>query len=242
MQPDPAALAEIAPEGALRVALNTGNYLLVSGRSPDGAPEGVAPSLAAALAGRIGLPLQFLEYASPGDLVDSAASGAWDVGFVGADPKRSDHLAFTEPYVEIEATFLVPAGSSARECADLDRVGTTIAAAERSAYHLWLEANFRRADLRPARGLNGSLGRFVDEGLDALAGLRPRLEQDAAELPGSRILPGRFMAVQQAVCTIRGRERGLKLLQEFVREMKATGAVARLINAHGQDRTLALAH
>ncbi|SDX68658.1 amino acid ABC transporter substrate-binding protein, PAAT family [Albimonas donghaensis] len=236
-----ATVDDLAPEGVLRVALNTGNFLLVSGRDAEGRPEGVAPALGAALARRLGLPLQFVEYASPGELVDSAPARQWDVGFVGADPARTGVLAFTEPYVEIEATFLVPGESPARTCAELDASGVTISASSRSAYHLWLMANFSHAELRTAQGLEASFRRFADEKLDALAGLRTRLEHDAGRLPGARVLPGRFMAVQQAACTFRERGEGMRLLSDFIAQMKRGGELARIIESFGQRGKLLVA-
>lgn len=230
--------ALLAPTGELRAAINLANFLLVSDRAPDGTPLGVAPSLAADLAARLGVPVRFLPYATPGELCDSAASGDWDVGFVGADPARAGALAFTDPYCGIEATFLVRDDAPFRACADLDAPGVSVAVSARTAYDLWLDANFRRADLRRAADIDASHALFFDAGLDALAGLRPKLRAEAAARPGLRVLPDRFALVEQAACLPRARAEGLDALRAFIDAAKASGRVAELIAAFGVDRDL----
>ncbi len=225
-------IAELAPTGALRAGINLSNFLLVTGRSPSGDPTGVAPDMAAEIAKRLGVPLRLVPFKSPGELADAAESNVWDIGLIGAEPKRAEKIAFTNAYVEIEATYLVPAGSALKTIADVDRKGVRIAVSGRSAYDLWLERNIKNAELKRAQGIDASYQLFVDEKLDALAGLKPRLLSDVEKLPGARILDGRFTAVQQAIGTARKNAAAAKFLQTFVEEAKASGLVARLIEKH----------
>lgn len=232
--PSPAAIAALAPTGTLRAAINLSNFLLVTGRGNDGNPEGVSPDMARELANRLGVGLELLRYKTPGELADAAESGVWDIGNIGAEPARAQSIAFTAAYCEIEATYLVPAGSPITSVDEVDRPGIRIASAARSAYGLWLDRNISQAEVVNVNGLDGSLEAFVNQGLDALAGLRPRLITDVERVPGSRILPGRFTAVQQAIGTPRGRdEAGIQYLKAFVEDAKASGLVARLIEKHG---------
>jgi polar amino acid transport system substrate-binding protein len=232
--PTPAAVAALAPTGVLRAAINLSNFLLVTGREADGTPRGVSPDMARRLAERLGVRIELRSYKSPGDLADDATSGLWDVGNIGAEPARAEAIAFTAAYCEIECTYLVPPGSPIIRIDEVDRPGVRIASAPRAAYDLWLEANLRHAELVRPPTLAGSFQLFVDEGLDALAGLRPGLLSDAVRLPGSRVLDGQFSSVQQAMGTPRGRdEAGVTYLSAFVEEMKANGFVAERIAAHG---------
>jgi polar amino acid transport system substrate-binding protein len=224
---------QITPHGVLRAGINLSNFLLVTGRDEFGSPTGVAPDMARALADRLGLPLRLVPYASPGLLADAAGRDEWDIGLIGAEPQRAETIAFTAAYVEIEATYLVPAGSAIAGIADVDRPGRRIASTARAAYDLWLERNIAQATLMRAEGLDGAFRLFVDEGLDALAGLRPRLLQDVAKLPGARVLDGQFSAVQQAIGTQRGKDAVADFLRGFVEEAKASGFVASLIAKHG---------
>ncbi|GGG26992.1 amino acid ABC transporter substrate-binding protein [Caldovatus sediminis] len=231
MSPD--VLAQLAPTGVLRAGINLGNFLLVTGRSAAGDPEGVAPDMARAVAERLGVPVRYVPYPRPGELADAVGTGAWDIGLIGAEPQRAERIAFTAAYCEIEATYLVPAGSPIGSIAEVDRLGVRIAVTARSAYDLWLERNIRHATLVRTESLDAAFERFVGEGLEVLAGLRPRLLSDAGKLPGSRLLDGKFTAVQQAIGTARANEAGAAFLRGFVEEAKASGLVARLIERHG---------
>lgn len=230
---DPALRRALAPSGVLRAGINLSNFLLVSGRAANGDPQGVSPDMAAAIAAALDLELRYVTYPDPGALADAAVRDEWDVGLVGAEPQRAETIAFTTAYTEIEATYLVPAGSPLRTIADVDRPGVRIAVAERTAYGLWLDRNIRAATLVRAVGLDGSLTAFREGRLDALAGLRARLVADVGTMPGARILDGRFMAVQQAVGAPRPRAAALPWLQDFVTAAIRTGFVASLIARHG---------
>src|SRR5213079_316328 len=137
--PSQQIVAELAPTGVLRAAINMGNFLLVTGRTPSGDPEGVAPDMAREIASHLGVPVSYVPYARPGELADAAGTGVWDIGLIGAEPQRAEKIAFTAAYVEIEATYMVPPGSPIKSIAEVDRKGVRIAVSARSAYGLWLE-------------------------------------------------------------------------------------------------------
>lgn len=222
----------LAPHGVLRAGINLSNFLLVTGRDEHGSPVGVAPDMARALAAKLGLPVRLVPFASPGLVADAGATDAWDVALIGAEPQRAETIAFTPAYVEIESTYLVPAGSPIATIEEVDRAGVRVASTARAAYDLWLERNLKAATLMRAEGLDGALTLFREQKLEALAGLRPRLLQDVAKLPGARILDGKFSAVQQAIGTPRAKDAASGFLRDFVEEAKASGAVAALIGKH----------
>lgn len=228
----PEVISELAPSGALRAGINTANFLLVTGTGPSGDPQGVAPDLAAEIAARLGVPVRYVPFKTPGELADAAGGEVWDVGLIGAEPQRAETIAFTAAYVEIEATYLVPAGSALRSIAEVDAEGVRIAVTARSAYELWLSRNIKHAELVLSKSLDAAYEQFVAEELDALAGLRPRLLQDVGKLPGARILDGQFTAVQQAVGTAKANRAGAAFLEDFVEEAKASGLIAQLIERH----------
>ena len=225
-------VAELAPGGTLRAGINVANFLLVTAKSDSGDPQGVAPDLAAEIAKRLGVPLALIAFATPGELADAAGSDVWDIGLIGAEPARAETIAFTAAYVEMEATYLVPAGSPLDSIAAVDAPGVRIAVTDRSAYGLWLDRNIRHAELVRTKGLDSAYEKFVAEGLDALAGLRPRLLTDIQQLPGARILDGQFAAVQQAVGTPKANRASAAFLAQFVEEAKASGLIASLIERH----------
>ena len=227
-----AAKSELAPTGVLRAGINLSNFLLVTGKSASGDPQGVSPDMAAEIAKRLGVPVKYVPYKTPGELADMAGTDAWDIGLIGAEPQRAEKIAFTAAYCEIEATYLVPAGSALKAIADVDKPGVRIAVTGRSAYGLWLDRNIKHATLVRSDTLDSAYDQFIRDKLDALAGLRPRLLTDVKRLPGARILEGQFTAVQQAIGTPRKNAAGAAFLRKFVEEAKASGLVADLIARH----------
>src|SRR5690348_15282402 len=145
--PSQQVIAELTPTGVLRAAINMGNFLLVTGKAPSGDPTGVSADIAAAIAARLGVPVKYVPYARPGELADDAEKGLWDIGNIGAEPQRAAVINFTAAYCEIEATYLVPAGSPIRNVAEVDQPGRRVAVTARSAYGLWLENNYVKGEL-----------------------------------------------------------------------------------------------
>jgi polar amino acid transport system substrate-binding protein len=225
-------VAELAPTGVLRAGINMSNFLLVSGASPSGDPVGVAPDMARAIAERLEVPVAYQKFPRPGELADAAEDGIWDIGLIGAEPARAQKITFSPAYVEIASTYLVPADSPLKRIEEVDRPGIRIAVTARTAYELWLSRHIRHAELVKSDSLDAALEQFVADGLDALAGLKPRLLKDVEQLPRARILDGQFSAVQQAIGTLRTREAGAAFLRDFVEEAKASGLVASLIARH----------
>ncbi len=226
------AKAQLAPTGVLRAGINLSNFLLVTGRSAGGDPEGVAPDMARAIADALGVPVKYVPFKTPGELGDQAGNDVWDIGLIGAEPQRAEKIAFTAAYVEIEATYMVPPGSPIKSLADVDRKGVRIAVSARSAYGLWLENNIRNAELVQVAGLDAAFRTFYDEKLDVLAGLRPGLLKDQAKHPELEILDGKFAAVQQAVGTAKANADAAQFLSEFVEQAKKSGLVASFIERH----------
>ena len=241
VMPSPEIIAELAPTGVLRAAINMGNFLLVTGRTPSGDPTGVSPDMAAAIAARLGVPVKFVPYARPGELADDAEKGRWDIGNIGAEPQRAAVINFTAAYCEIEATYLVPAGSPITGVGEVDQPSRRVAVTARSAYGLWLENNYKRGELLQFNSADEAITPVVEQKRDAYAGLRPGLIDVAAKLPGSRILDGQFTAVQQAVGTPKKNAAGFVFLRAFVEEAKTSGLIASLIERHGVQGRLSVA-
>ncbi len=238
-EPNTDVIKQLAPTGTLRAALNMNNFLLVVGENEAGQPIGPSPDMAAAIAEALGVSLQLVPFRSPSDITAAAGSGQWDIANIGAESQRAKVMDFTPAYCEIEANYLVPAGSSLQSVEDVDRSGVTISAPAGSAYSLWLENNIQYADLRLVKG--NAVEQFTQDGLDALAGLRSQLVTIEQEIAGSRVLPGQFTAVQQAVAVNKGRAEALSWLIDFVETSKSSGQVAGFIAAHGVEEQLSVA-
>jgi polar amino acid transport system substrate-binding protein len=227
------ARAELTKSGGvLRVGFNMGNALLVTGKTPEGYPIGVARDMAEGIAERLGVKLQCVPYPRPNVLADAADDNAWDICLIGAEPARAAKIAFTDAYVEIKATYLVRGDSPLRSVDEVDRPGKRIIVKAGAAYELWLTANLKHAELTRIASSEELFERFVSEKFDAEAGLEEQLLSDAAKLPGSRLLDGKFTSVQQAVGTQKRNTAAVKFLRDFVEEAKRSGRVAELIKKH----------
>ncbi|MBD1548686.1 transporter substrate-binding domain-containing protein [Roseibium aggregatum] len=232
-QIDSQIVRELAPHGRLRVGVNMANALLVTGRAENGDPAGVSPDMGRAIADRLGVPVEYVPYPSPGLVADGVEAHEWDIANIGAEPQRAEKISFTPAYAEIEATYLVAEGSSIRTPEEADRPGHRIAYKARSAYGLWLERNISEAELVAVPPDEDALAYFLEHRLEVLAGLRPRLTRDVETLSGYRMLDGQFMSVQQAIGTARENTVAAAWLTEFVQEAKACGVVAGFIERHG---------
>lgn len=229
----PAARSELAPGGKLRVGINHSNFLLVNAGSPHGAPKGIAPDLALELGKRVGVPVEFVSFDGAGKTADAIRDALVDAGFIASEAERANVIEFSTAYLELPATYLVPAGSPLRSLSDVDRPGVRIAVSGRSAYDLYLTRTLKNAQLLRAEGIPASFKLFVDQKLDALAGLKPGLMSEAQKLPGSRMLEGQFTAVQQSIGVPKGRDAAAKYLREFVEDAKRSGLVGQLVEKHG---------
>lgn len=227
------AIAALAPTGTLRAGINLSNFLLVSRVDDDGRPHGVSPDIATALADALGVGIELVTFANPGEVADAAVDDVWDIGNIGAAPARAVHIDFSAPYALIECAYLVRGDSPLRTIADVDQPGTTISVKARAAYHLWLEDNLQHADLVTSPSIDDSFDRFVADELDVLAGLKARLLSDLEQLDGARLLDGVFSRVQQAIGTPKTRpDAGHRYLESFVAWATTSGFVAERIDHH----------
>ncbi len=223
---------EMAPHGVFRIGLNMANFLLVRANQQGQEPSGIAPSLAKEIAKRLGLKIQFFPYATPGEMADDASKDIWDMALLAVEPARATVIDFTDAYLEIESSYLVPPGSSIQSVEEVDRPGVKIAVMEKSAYDLYLSRSIQHATLVHAKSMDESFDIFVNQKLDALAGLKPRLIQEEQKLKGSRMLAGRFTAVQQAIGVPRGKPLSSSFIRDFVQEAISTGLVQKIIDGH----------
>jgi polar amino acid transport system substrate-binding protein len=224
------ARQQLVPTGTLRVALNYSNRLLAVRPPQGGEPRGVAVDVARALAQRLGVDAVFIGYNDPGAVTD-AVGKEWDVAFVAADPDRASAIAFTPAYLEIDATYLVLAGSPVRSVADVDRPGMKIATGARSAYTLFLRRAIKQAEL--VFLINDAATALQAGSVGAIAGLRFALLESASRIPGARVLPDSFTRAQQAIGVPIANTAALAYLTEFVADMKRAGAVDAAIRKTG---------
>jgi polar amino acid transport system substrate-binding protein len=229
----PAVRADLTPTGTLRAAINYGNFILATKDRSTGESRGVAVDLTQELSRRLGVPVEIVAYDSVAVMGDAAPTGVWTIAFLGSDPKREALMSFTAAYLEIEATYLVRGDSPLRTAAAVDRDGVRVAAPARANYELFLTRNLHHATLVSTAGADAAFDLLATGQVDALAGLTQALHDRLPQLPGARIVEGRFMGVQQSIAVPRGRDAGLAYLRRVVEDAKASGLVARAIEKTG---------
>lgn len=229
------AAAELAPTGSIRAAVNFANRVLARREGPDGEPRGVSADLARELGRRLDLPVQYLSYESAALMADGARTGEWDIAFLASDPARAETIAFSPPYLELDASYLVRGDSPIQALEEVDAPGVRIAARPRSAYDLFLRRTLTSGELVYPTDGETDVQVLVSGRADVLAGLRHVLVDTVAATPGLRLLDGRFAAMQQAIGVPRGREAAAAYLREFVEDVKATGFVEQAIAASGAE-------
>jgi polar amino acid transport system substrate-binding protein len=233
-QAPPEVVTEFAPTGTLRVAINLGNSVLAQQDPATGAPKGITVDLARELARRLGLEHEFITFDAAGKVFEAIKEGRIDVAFLAIEPVRAAEIDFTAPYVLIEGTYMVPKDSPLKEIADVDRAGVRIAVATGSAYDLYLSRTIKNATLVRAPTGPETLAMFVREALEAAAGVKQPLVEFAKANPDVRVMAGRFMAIQQAMGTPKGRPAAARYLAAFVEEMKVSGFVAAALKRSNQ--------
>jgi polar amino acid transport system substrate-binding protein len=168
-------------------------------------------------------------------VVEAAKAGAWDVAYVAIDPLRGADMIQSPPYVVIEGAYLVPAESPIRSNAEVDREGIRIVVGKGSAYDLFLSRAIKRAMLVRVPTSPEVVSTMIRENLEVAAGVKQQLEADAKRVAGVRLLPGRFMVINQAMAVPKGRYAGASYVRDFIEEMKASGFVAQSLVRHGVE-------
>lgn len=234
MTASPAILHAFAPQGVLRASINLGNPILAHRDPATGEVGGVSVDLARAFAQRLGVPVEWVVFDAAGKSVEAVTAERADIGFFAVDPLRGQGIRFTAPYVLIEGAYLVRDDSPLQSNDEVDRSGQRVIVGQGSAYDLYLTRELKAATIERAPTSPAVVDHFLAVQADVAAGVRQQLEADAARLGGLRLLPGRFMVIQQAMGTPLSRgEAAAQELATFVEEAKASGLVAQALARHG---------
>ncbi len=229
----PAVLADLAPNGTLRAAINYGNPVLAQ-QAADGRPQGVSVQLAKALAAELDVSLEMVTFDAAGKVFAALDQNTWNVAFMAIEPVRAAQVAFSDPYVAIEGTYLVRTDSRFTKVDDLDSAGLKIAVGKGAAYDLYLSRTLEHAALHRADTSAGAIDLFLEQDLDAAAGVRQPLEKFAADHAGYRVINGEFTSIRQAMAVPKQRAAGAEYIQGFVKRHKANGFVRKALDETGQ--------
>jgi polar amino acid transport system substrate-binding protein len=231
----PDVAKDLAPTGTLRVAINLGNGVLAQ-KTASGELDGVSVALARELGKRAGVPVQLIPFEAAGKVFEALKGGAWDLAFLAIEPVRANEIDFSPPYVLIEGTYMVRKDSPLKVIGDVDKPGIRIAVGRGSAYDLYLTRTIKNAELVRAHtgGGRAMIDLFLDQKLDAAAGVKQPLVEYAKTDPNVRVMDGRFQEIRQAMGTPKGRDKAAAFVKTYIEEMKANGFVAEQLKRTNQ--------
>ena len=233
---EPSPAATLAPSGRLRASINLGNPILANRDPATGQVAGVSVDMARALAAQLGVEVELIVFDAAGKSVEAVKAGAVDIGFFALDPLRSDGIRFTAPYVLIEGAYLVRNASPLIDNAQVDSKGTRVMVGQSSVYDLYLTRSLKAARIERSPTSPTVVDTFIARNADVAAGVKQQLQADAARLGGLRLLPGRFMVIEQAMGLPADRgDAAQAVLRAFVENAKASGFVAQALQRHGID-------
>ncbi len=226
--------AAMAPTGTLRASINLGNPILARKDAATGEVSGVSVDLARSLGARLGVPVTLVVVEAAARSVQAVRSGQADIGCFAVDPMRSEGLSFSAPYVQIEGAYLVRTASPLTDNAQVDRAGTKVMVGLGSAYDLYLSRELKAATLLRTPTSPQVVDELLAQDADVAAGVKQQMQADALRVGGVRLLPGRFMVIDQAMGLQAGRGAAAEAeLRAFVEQAKASGQVAQALQRHG---------
>lgn len=229
----PELLRTFAPTGKLRASINVGNPILAN-LDKDGKPFGVSIDLANGFGRLLGVDVELMVFDAAGKSVEAVTAERADFGFFAIDPVRGAGISFTAPYVLIEGAYLVKESSPLQENSEVDQAGNRIVVGKGSAYDLYLTRELKHAEILRSPTSPTVVDTFIEHGAEVAAGVKQQLESDAQRVPGLRLLPGRFMVIQQAMGLPKGRgDEAAAVLRQYVENMKASGFIADALARHG---------
>lgn len=223
----------LAPSGKIKASINLGNPILANKDPKTGQPVGVSVDLAQALAKKLGVELELVVFASAGESVLAVKEERADFGFFAIDPVRGEGIAFSDAYVLIEGSYLVRNDSAVKANEEVDRNGIRVTVGKGSAYDLYLTRELKHASIVRSPTSPTVVDYFIEHQIEVAAGVKQQLEFDQKRFANLRLLPGRFMVIQQAMGISKSRSaQAHQFFIDFVKEMKTSGMISQSLQSH----------
>jgi polar amino acid transport system substrate-binding protein len=230
-----AARKELLATNALRVGIGVApvSSAFWATKDAEGKPKGVTVDLGAALAQKLGVPVEYKIYNSSGEVTEAGAKAEWDVSFMPYDAERAKKVVFGPNYYLFVSTYLVPAGSPIQKFDEVDRAGVKVAGVANTTTIRSAERALKNATVIGFKSVDEILEKLKAGEVQAVGLGKESLESLVPQLPGSRILDGHFHETGVAVAVPPGRKAALDYVSAFVEEAKASGVVRKALDANG---------
>ena len=222
----------IAPKNILRIGINMSNFLLVNKDSTFSKPEGLSPEIGKLLARELGVNYEFVTFKNPGLLADAVDNDEWDVGNFAFEKKRAEIIDFSNPYINIDANFLLRKNSEINQNNDVDNKNNKIAVVNRSAYDLWLSDNYKNAEIIRAKTIIETHNLFYNHDANILAGLKPKLLEELKNNNEFKLIDEPFTFIKQSIGIKKGKPKAIDFINNFVSKIIKDGTVQSLLEKY----------
>ena len=222
----------IAPKNVLRIGINMSNFLLVNKDSTFSKPEGLSPEIGKLLARELDVNYEFVTFKNPGLLADAIDYDKWDVGNFAYEKKRAKIIDFSNPYVNIDANFLLRKNSEINQNHDVDNKNNKIAVVNRSAYDLWLSDNYKKAKIIRAKTIIETHNLFYNQDVNILAGLKPKLLEELKNNNEFKLIDEPFTFIKQSIGIKKGKPKAIDFINNFVSKKIKDGTIKSLLEKY----------
>ena len=222
----------IAPKNILRIGINMSNFLLVNKDSTFSKPEGLSPEIGKLLARELGVNYEFVTFKNPGLLADAVDNDEWDVGNFAFEKKRAEIIDFSNPYINIDANFLLRKNSEINQNNDVDNKNNKIAVVNRSAYDLWLSDNYKKAKIIRAKTIIETHNLFYNQDVNILAGLKPKLLEELKNNNEFKLIDEPFTFIKQSIGIKKGKPKAIDFINNFVSKKIKDGTIKSLLEKY----------
>ena len=214
------------------IAISAAGGAFWAQQDESGAYRGVTVDLARALAADLGRDLQIIAYPNSNEITEDAARGAWDVTFIPMDEARAQKLDFGPVYNASESTWLVRPGLALETQADVDAPHVRPIAVANTTTGRAAAAFLKRTQVRGYATMDDIMEALRSGEGDAFAMSRDGLERLSRDLPGSRVLPGRFFEAKTAAAAPKGQATMLETVTDFLRHTAQDGRLRAILDAN----------
>jgi polar amino acid transport system substrate-binding protein len=233
ISPSPEVRQILAPSGKLRVGVYPGSPTSIIGDPATAGAKGIGFDLGKELARRLGVTFEPVVFPKNADVLAAVKSAQVDVSFTNATAARSKDMDFSPAVLEVEKGYLVPRGSPISNLVDVDKPGIRIGVSQGSSTEQELAHEFKHAVMVRTLTLK-SAGEMLSAGqLDLFATNKAILFEMSDDLPGSRVLDGRWGLEHFAVVMPKGRQQAAAYIQQFVADIQSEGLVSQAVERVG---------
>jgi polar amino acid transport system substrate-binding protein len=229
---------ELTPTGKLRVAIaiSPAGGAFWSTKKDSGY-AGVPVDLGREMAAQLGVAVEYVAFQNSGQITDSAAKPNWDVTFLPKDSERETKMSFGPIYEVADATYIVKAGSSAKDFKTLDQSGMKVAAVNNTTTMRGAIAHLKNAKVTGYQTYDEIVNLLKNGEIDAFALSRDQLNAMSRKIPGTHVLDETFKQTVTAVAVPLNHPQSGEFVAKFMTEAITNGTLRKAYDNNGLKDT-----